>query len=436
MVGPHLNESSINEKRSPVRQIVIDTNVWLHCQFFRELRWSEWLQDDVEVILPPVLLRELDKKKVDGHSGRIRERAKKTLREIANMFQGSETSVSASKGLLYTVITREPTFSDGLDRDVPDDRFIATILNMPEPWPTFVSNDFGARIKAKSFGLTVLQPPEEWLLLDEPDEVQLLKRELEAMKAAAPRPILSFANFTNHMVSAVRSISEPEGIFLARKLDELRRKYPLDDEMSTARNYQSEQYNHALRGFYEKHESYLSTLSATENERELFIRVALCLSNEGLAPADDVDLILSIGSKKGVAVSSKPTKDSAPKPPPRHRTAYFPNLAHLPSPFLPAAPLEPPNISGPNIKSGGEVRYRIRRLKHGMRHMLPTFFVRFEKVEDVTGFQIAYVVHAANLRTHIEGQLNMSCEIQSLTFDEFLAHREATAAKKAAKRTS
>ncbi|HEX7893966.1 MAG TPA: hypothetical protein VF447_07225, partial [Terriglobales bacterium] len=94
---------------------------------------------------------------------------------------------------------------------------------------------------------------------------------------------------------------------------------------------------------------------------------------------------------------------------------------------------EKPNVRGPRLVSN-EVRYEIRRLKHGMPLQLPAFYLRFDRFEDVKGVRIDYSIHAANVRKHVEGQLNLVLKIETVSFDEFLLEK-AAAGKRASQAT-
>lgn len=408
-------------------KIVVDTNVWLHCRFFRELPWVEIVGDDTEILIPPVLLRELDKHK-NGPRPHLRDRARRVVRELEEILRHSQTNVRVSDRLTMTMIAPELAFPDGLDKDVADDRFLATILAYPEPRPLFASNDGGVRIRARGMGLAVLETPETWLLQDEPDEAQQLKRELEAIKSTFPKPGLTFANKKTHKSAVVRSVSPPADLFVELVMTDLKNHYPerpnpgamlgISDPFAQA-------YNKSLTKFFERYEKYFRDLASVESRRELFVPISLSVSNEGSGPADDVEVILNVDLNTVVPFEKRPKRPKSPSPPDKNDVLGF-GRASLPpglnssmlSNLIPAAGAE---VEGPLVEFGSnEVRFRLRRVKHAVPVTLPTFYLQLRSFQDAKGFAIEYAIHAANLRKAVEGALNVSIETRTLSFDEFV----------------
>ena len=90
-----------------------DTNVFIHYEFFKNVDWAaELATREVTLVLPPVVLEELDKRKWAG-TRRDKERAKTVLRTLKEL------------GLSTTPVQIRPGVSVVALDDEPDDAFMA-----------------------------------------------------------------------------------------------------------------------------------------------------------------------------------------------------------------------------------------------------------------------------------------------------------------------
>ena len=90
-----------------------DTNVLLHYAFFRDVDWARELGvGEVTLVLPPVILEELDKRKWSG-TRREKERAKAVLRALKDL------------GLSTTSMEVRPSVNVIALDEEPDDAFLA-----------------------------------------------------------------------------------------------------------------------------------------------------------------------------------------------------------------------------------------------------------------------------------------------------------------------
>ena len=64
--------------------VFLDTNVYLHCQPFYQVNWLDIVgAKAVTIVLPPIIIRELNKHKDTSSRPRVRRRAGATLKKLA-----------------------------------------------------------------------------------------------------------------------------------------------------------------------------------------------------------------------------------------------------------------------------------------------------------------------------------------------------------------
>jgi predicted ribonuclease YlaK len=116
------------------RLLVIDTGVFLHCQFFDQLDWHKWVSaKEVTLTLCPTVIGQLDDKKRDS-SRRLRDRAQSVIKRIESLIS-DDTPVPFRKGCLLWAICREPRIdmtARSLSRECPDDLIIANALEQKD----------------------------------------------------------------------------------------------------------------------------------------------------------------------------------------------------------------------------------------------------------------------------------------------------------------
>jgi hypothetical protein len=155
------------------------TRVWCACDttFFQESRalfdQTDWAQvfeiPAVVLLVPPVVVRELDQQKSEPrpHRSKLQDRARKVLRTldtiIDNQTNGQPVNLRPNVDVL--ILDREPAvFPVGLDPAINDDRVVATAVAFRWLHPglrvAVLSDDRGPRLKASRFDLERFRLPE------------------------------------------------------------------------------------------------------------------------------------------------------------------------------------------------------------------------------------------------------------------------------------
>lgn len=186
----------------------LDTNVLIHFRTFDEVDWPKVLGvSAVTLVLAPVVLKEIDKLKIDQLKPWQQERARKLIQKFRHLLHAVEPGQAASLGrdLSLLCVVNEPQVdwvSTGLDPGWMDDRLIAAILTFKTKHEgervVLVCDDFAAQQKARSRGIEVLVSEDrlERLPNDSPQNAELrqLRAKIQSYESRQPKLTLAFGH--------------------------------------------------------------------------------------------------------------------------------------------------------------------------------------------------------------------------------------------------
>lgn len=180
-----------------------DTNILLHFRHYDQIDWPKLMQaQEVDLVFPPITLRELHKHKTFHPVRTIKRRAGEISSKLDKVFEiGPRTEVRPN-----VFVTREklkPTIDfeeNGLDPADQDHQLIGSILfyrqHHPDTPVVFATNDVGAKHTAQDLGIDVWMPTDDLAAKDEPDplekEVSSLRRENAELKRRVPKVAVVF----------------------------------------------------------------------------------------------------------------------------------------------------------------------------------------------------------------------------------------------------
>lgn len=181
--------------------ILLDTNIYLHCQAFDTLPLKEiaGATDEVAVLLPMQVLRELEEKKDDKRDSAINKRA----RTVCSKLGGILLEDKASPLQIVTCEMPPPSeFKSGFLMEVSDDVILMSAIHFLSSNLgnlVVVSRDVPMLLKAKQLGLPFVKMPDKFQLpSDQEDkEKQQLREELNRFKMRMPEPIVAFQDGSN-----------------------------------------------------------------------------------------------------------------------------------------------------------------------------------------------------------------------------------------------
>src|ERR1051326_4739579 len=324
--------------------IFVDTNVYLHFEFFTEVPWPSLVDaDEVLLVVPPVTANELDKHKYAGASKIIKTRADKVVKRLYKIHSSAGEVRPGVKLLLSTERPREEFEAYDLDRGSQDDHLLASILQYRDKHLgehiMLVTDDLGNLTRAPNYAIEVRGMPEKYRTAAEPDpsekKIRELEQQLRELQSRIPKLRLQFPAGTDALTftPAHSRMSSPG--FVEERMEKLRRKYPkieksdapperkgqLDisellanpERVRLSAKHSSERipareiekYNEALETFYANYEQYLNRLVELDGLRARTIQLNIQMENDGTSTAEDVGVFIRLPSDLKVTASGK-----------------------------------------------------------------------------------------------------------------------------------
>jgi hypothetical protein len=427
--------------------LVLDTNYFLHFRSVDDIDWRAITEDtDTRLVICAVSLRELERKKVFDPRPGMRQRASAVISRLLELLEAEDPRTRS--GVPVEFLAMEPTRvldSHPLDRTVHDDILIASAIQVAEDnnglRVIVASDDSGVLLKCRQFKIAYWRPTPQMRLnepLDEDQrELKRLREENIRLRSAQPRLKLRLEGGGGLVL--VQS-PEREEEDLPRPIEELKAAFPLLTPDSAralgVSEEERQEYNDALDAYYSSYTDFLGKFQIYGDWTSREISVAFEITNEGTAPADDVDIeVVFNEDNRPIDLDARPGIPVSPKPPKRPRgtverrsrassfqfDTLYPNYSrsfHLMEPladrFLRAMHHEAPNVRGPWISDNNKlaVSWNVRRLKHLETLSLPPVML-LRKTTEVRGADIHYYLHAANIPDLIEGKISFGFKVSN-----------------------
>ncbi|KQN07111.1 hypothetical protein ASE85_18725 [Sphingobium sp. Leaf26] len=336
-------------------EILIDTNQVLHFKRLDQIDWCEMTQSEhCTLVITPILLRELEQKKIFSPSSALKARADGMIDFLVEKMALPDPVV-VRPHVVLVFSEHEPRIdfaAHHLVREVNDDHYIAAAIERHgiSGVSIFIaSNDGGMAMKLRSRPISVLRLPDALRLPAEIDaeqkELRDAKRELARLKSRQPKLAVTFKDgATRRNVCNARSLDfGAPGLTTIRAEHSYVRVPPKPGEaagvqigglrafanLGGASRHRVEEYNEALTAYYGRYEQYLADLKVWTEALRLTASVSIMLSNDGSATASDIDVTLRF--PKSIFLSSmrdRQKEPEAPEPPVRPESfgtlsAYF-----------------------------------------------------------------------------------------------------------------
>jgi PIN domain len=416
--------------------LFLDTMIYLHYQPVEQVDWPTLVRDagsaakSATIVVTRITHRELDKHKNDHRNNKIKERARRVVKQLmewSDMTRGG-TTPEVRAGVHIAFFTKLPNVNfaaEGLESEWPDDKLIAAMiayrLEHPDADIWLVTQDAGPRSTALDHGFRVLQLPDSLKLpaQEDPDEIEKreLRRRLERMELAQPKLSLEFvpgpgvADGTRLEIDLGKKPSRPRKLWdQALKAAESKvppRTEALDQQAQT-RNFQNplaqmiaaasfeglptaEEYERYGREREQYLRDYRNELEATWESwcrAERSFTLAFQVINQGTSPAADIDVYVHIPDGPEVCDGAAPETygeapipepPKGPSPPMSERARIMQSALGSFAYALPA--IVPPDLSGlvsrgiggqpanvSNLRIRQTNSYEVRANVHGLKH--------------------------------------------------------------------
>jgi rRNA-processing protein FCF1 len=374
----------------PLR-VYVDTNILMEHQPLDQLPLDEIVGEKVDVaVIPFRVLGELTQHKY-SHDKRKRRRAEAAEKLVARL-RVSPVLPSGCEVVIVRIKEFDYAAHD-LDPQSQDDRIIATLISQAVDYPgdrhVLLTADQPLSVLAEELGIECTTLVGYRLAAGEPDDHQ-----------PRAKPVLTFEDEARFMEALVPLPPNPAAL-----------------ERETLAKYWAPQVGAganaammavvtaaALAGSWPKSREdvvgHAAKLQRYACKTASAVPVHFCLSNEGSAVADDLDIFMEFDP----AVCAPFTQAQLPKYP-RNETAMT-ALARLSRPL--SHDIDSPGISDGRDGDGRRVvHYHVDRIKHGMLRRLSTLYLVPADTEHPASFSVKYAINSASLEKPVASELHV-----------------------------
>jgi rRNA-processing protein FCF1 len=419
-----------------MKYIFLDTNIFLHFQDFEKIDWlSESFSKVCKLIIPPVVIDELDEKKIG--TSKIGNRARNVLNRFEELAEMDDAKIKENIDfeILLLKPSREIYETNNLNFDEKDHRLIASIIQFSKAFNLdeilLCSNDIGPRLRAKMHGIKSLKLDSKYLIpkqiSEEEKKIKKLERENQILKTRIPKLDVLFLNENKFL-----KIKIPENDysnfedFKNQRLKQIKIENPYLEFNNPKGNLLAQinaltssiiyKYNEQLDEFCSEYESALDKIFEYEKKELLSFKIQFIIKNSGNSPAEDIDLHLHFPDGFELIESSEKEKyPTLPKPPYRPKNAFdfghsaFPIASSFYNDITPNTSL---NFNSPSIKKTNsyDVDFNRKRLKHGYSEELEELTIIFDSNSSINNFQIDFELSSGNMPDKLVGKLNVQFE--------------------------
>ena len=394
-----------------IKYAILDTNIFLHYDIL-SIDWCKELgSNEVEIIICSTVLRELDKKKIDGNKT-ISDRAEKNLSMIESYNSSKE---EIRRNVKLSVNIKEPSIDwehHGLDSSLNDDKILGFIIERKNSDDILITNDSTPRIKGKEMGIHVMKLNCDMLpnpKSEEHKEFERMKNKLRIFENRIPNLSIQLVSeetkggLPKFAVKIIQNLStEQIEEIISRKEQELSKiSFPLTLNimpfMIDKDGYQSD-----VKEYLNLYKTYLVDKNPIEQELSTVLKMDFILSCEQF-PAEEIHCYIKFPDGFKICKQSDlpeiPSEPVVPKP----RTFFEQNLRGIKFPTVPLRDTFPTWIN-PIPKeditidfNSNIIEIKTNKLNHGFEIPIDNVYVKMSSLDHAKNFEISCIIHASNL---------------------------------------
>lgn len=430
--------------------LFLDTNILMHYKDFEQINWSEIFNEDVSIILTPIVIREIDSIKDSGANAKKKKKAKALSSKIADYLLNDKKG----KYIIDTCddATEEQFESKRFNTHTNDDWLLlsaARFKNEKSENIVIVAADNYVLVKAKQLGLLYYKLPDEYLLREEPSEeekeITILKKELERYNNRQSEPQITFEDNTNRILITRPLILDVEKIIE----EEIRKEkleypyYPTNDaeslppgngpieiDLSWVNNlslissiYQPskeriDNYNSDLDEYFKEYAEYIRLVKEYEVLSSYLYKLNIKISNDGTSPTGKLNVFLEFPSnivlynknnikKEYLNPPIKPSKNVNTSSLSRSNTKLIESMGHVQIGIRGAEDTRQRNPYWDLSKrANSSYEFNYDDLNHKIEFPIDLNDLRFD-LRNTSNFKIQYTIIDASLIDPIEGELHV-----------------------------
>ncbi len=418
----------------PRAECFLDTNILIHYQPPDQVDWLAVTgASEVVLTLCVTVIHELDELKTLGKTVRLRKRAQDALRRLT---EWAERKAPIRERVTLRLIPDEPSVdwaAFGLDREVRDDRIIASVLRqrLDADGAFLVTADLAPRLKAQARGIPVVTLADNYrqpdLMGEQDQEEERLRQRLDAFERREPKLTLHLVTPTGRATRGEYELAlptHPEGE-VERLVQEEERSLLAElapfaggglHGMMLVDPADVKRFREAIPQYIEAFRAYLAEKRAHDLRVALTLEIGCVVANTGYAPGEGIHVALHVPD--GPVVYNATTLPKAPLAPHRPTrpltavekiTSSMNSLASMSNEIFSISAGPRGEMEVPRIKKINSYRvdHEFGDLQHGFELPLPPIYCRFEGPEAVRSFSIDYAIRAKNVALPIEGRLDL-----------------------------
>jgi PIN domain len=416
------------------KYIFLDANIFLHYKDVEQLNLEQRFGKDIVLVVPRIILSELNKHKDSHKSIKIQKRARSICKKIQDWDKSGQ--VTDNIKFRFNIQASEPK-KHNLNPDSADDRFLADILEFDAPKndKILVSSDTNIILTAKHLDIVTEEIDESLKLPSSLDPIEIenleLQRKLNRLQNALPKLEIGLIESENDsriqaypvfQISKAKLLSDAE---INEKVSNLKieRLMPTKENLPNGflndfLGYSQEEidrYNEKIDHYSDQYKQYLYELR--EYQKYYRIRFKIAIVNNGTAPAENVDVYFHFPNGFEMYLEDDlPEPPREPILPPKPRTMaesiqdgigsqlFYNYKPHIKLPTFHTYSLK--------RKDSYDFTDSFKSIKHNEEAILPELFLSFPSYEQVKSFQCTYRITVANLPDIIEGVINFKFEFE------------------------
>jgi hypothetical protein len=412
------------------KYLFFDANIFLHYKDVEQLKLEERYGKDIVLVVPRIILGELNKHKDSHKSAKIQKRARSICKKIQDWDRSGQ--ITDNIKFKFNIQSSDPK-KHNLNPDSADDRFLADILEFDAPKndKILVSSDTNMILTAKHLGIVTEEIDESFKLPSSLDPIEIenleLQRKLNRLQNALPKLEVGLVVSENDsdtesspvfQVSKTKLLSDDEIADEVSKL-KLERFILTKSAFHTDIDYFSysqediDQYNEEIKRYPDRYKQYLYKLR--EFQKRYGIRFQIAIINNGTAPAENVDVSFRFPNGFDIYLEDdlpdSPSEPNLPQKPKTMAEKFQGNLDFIP--FLHRTPkIKLPTSYTLKRTNSYDFTDSFKLIKHNERVVLPELFLYFPSYEQIKPFQCTYRMTVANLPDIVEGVVNFKFEFE------------------------
>jgi hypothetical protein len=414
------------------KHVFVDTMLFLHFRQLDEIDWQALVgADEVEVLLAPVVWRQLDRHKDQHPTPGLRERARTSVGKLRGWLGQGTAAPLLRGGVALRLLHEDPRIdftAHRLAKDVEDDQLVATLIEYGTSSAdevVLVTDDILLRQKAAAAGIRALAIPEAYRLEPPASEAQKKLKKLEdenrLLKSRMPDLRLSFASGQAHCEHVLTPSSGWSAEYKTELLERERAKHPLRTVRDASGTNDLERlilgqqeklaqdHNERLEDHFERYRKYLDDAEKYAVHRSRGVVVELWLHNSGTAPASDIDVFLKAEAPV-FALEGDSDLMRQPRPPVLEEPQITPwdncfgSVQHAIGVDVPS--LWDPSMAIRQRDDGLEIEFGLRKLKQGLSVALPRFWLLFPDERMIAPFRATYRINCEDRPQEQTGALD------------------------------